>query len=186
VTVDPAPDPIETRVRDHLGRLGIGGGIEYEIVPCDPALADTAAFCAAYGYDPEDSANTIVVIGKSQPPRYVACVVLATTRLDVNRVVRKRLGVKKASFADPDQTRDLTGMLIGGVTPFGLPPDLPIWVDARVVERSRIVLGGGSRSCKVVGPPALLTAQSTVEVVRDLAVEVPSADGPGDSAPGHD
>ena len=69
-------------------------------------------------------------------------------------------------------------MLIGGVTPFGLPADLPIWVDARVVERPRIVLGG-SRSCKVVGPPALLTAQPTVEVVQDLAVEVPSADGRG-------
>src|SRR5262245_36129288 len=150
-------DGAEEKVRAHLERLGI----DHEIVPCDPALADTAAFCAAYGYAPEDSANTIVVIGKSDPPRYVACVVLATTRLDVNRAVRKRLGVKKASFADPDQTRDLTGMLIGGVTPFGLPADLPIWVDARVVERPRIVLGGGSRSCKVVGPPTLLTAQPT-------------------------
>ena len=134
----------------------------------------TTALVAAYGYAPEDSANTIVVIGKSDPPKYVACIVLATTRLDVNRVVRKRLGVKKASFADPDQTRELTGMLIGGVTPFGLPDDLPIWVDARVVERPRIVLGGGSRSCKVVGPPALLTAQPMVEVVPDLAVEVPA------------
>jgi prolyl-tRNA editing enzyme YbaK/EbsC (Cys-tRNA(Pro) deacylase) len=176
MTVDPA----ETRVRDHLARLGIDHELDYEVVPCDPALADTAAFCAAYGYAPEDSANTILVIGKSDPPRYVACVVLATTRLDVNRAVRKRLGVKKASFADPDQTRDLTGMLIGGVTPFGLPADLPIWVDARVVERPRIVLGGGSRSCKVVGPPTLLTAQPTAEVVQDLAVDVPSADGPAD------
>jgi prolyl-tRNA editing enzyme YbaK/EbsC (Cys-tRNA(Pro) deacylase) len=166
MTVDIA----EARVRDHLGALGI----DHEIIPCDPALADTAAFCATYGYAPEDSANTIVVIGKSDPPKYVACIVLATTRLDVNRVVRKRLGVKKASFADPDQTRELTGMLIGGVTPFGLPDDLPIWVDARVVERPRIVLGGGSRSCKVVGPPALLTAQPMVEVVPDLAVEVPA------------
>lgn len=169
MTVDPGVDPAEVLVRDHLGRLGI----DHEIIPCDPALADTAAFCAAYGYAPEDSANTIVVIGKSDPPRYVACVVLATTRLDVNRVVRRRLGVKKASFADLDQTRDLTGMLIGGVTPFGLPGDLPIWVDARVVERPRIVLGGGSRSCKVVGPPTLLTEQPAVEVVPDLAIEVP-------------
>jgi prolyl-tRNA editing enzyme YbaK/EbsC (Cys-tRNA(Pro) deacylase) len=166
MTVDPA----EARVREHLEQLGI----DHEIVPCDPALADTAAFCAAYGYSPEDSANTILVIGKSDPPRYVACVVLATTRLDVNRIVRKRLGAKKASFADPDQTRDLTGMLIGGVTAFGLPEGLPIWVDARVVERPRIVLGGGSRSCKVVGPPTLLTAQAMVEVVPDLAVEVPA------------
>jgi prolyl-tRNA editing enzyme YbaK/EbsC (Cys-tRNA(Pro) deacylase) len=162
-------DPAEARVHDHLARLGVA----HEIVPCDPALADTAAFCATYGYSPDESANTILVVGKSDPPRYVACVVLATTRLDVNRVVRSRLGVKKASFANPEQTREITGMLIGGVTALGLPDDLPIWVDARVVERPRIVLGGGSRSCKVVGPPALLTAQAQVEIVADLAVEIP-------------
>ena len=154
-------------MRAALDRIDVG----YEIVPCDPALADTAAFCQAYGYAPEDSANTIVVLGKGDPPRYAACVVLATTRLDVNRVVRARLGVRKASFADADQTRARTGMEIGGVTAIGLPPDLPVWVDARVMQRPRIVLGGGSRSCKVVGPPAILTALPGVEVVEGLAVE---------------
>ena len=74
-------------------------GVAYELFACDPALADTAAFCAAYGFAPEDSANTIVVIGKSDPPRYAACVTLAPYRLDVNRVVRDRLGTRKASFA---------------------------------------------------------------------------------------
>ncbi|MCJ7781082.1 MAG: hypothetical protein MUQ27_09670, partial [Acidimicrobiia bacterium] len=69
-------------------------GVVYEIIPCDPALADTAQFCEAYGYPLEDSANTIVVAGKSDPAVYAACVVLATTRLDVNRVVKKRLGVR--------------------------------------------------------------------------------------------
>ena len=160
-------DAAEDKVRAHLDRLGI----EHEIVPCDPELADTAAFCAAYGYAPEESANTIVVVGKSDPPRYVACVVLATTRLDVNRTVRTRLGVKKASFADPEQTKAITGMLIGGVTALGLPEDLPIWVDERVVRLPRILLGGGSRSCKVIGPPTLLTAQPAVEVVPGLALE---------------
>src|SRR5947209_3582331 len=135
---------LEDQVRSQLEALGVDG---WEIIPCDPALADTAQFCAAYGYAPEDSANTIVVVGKSDPPKYVACVVLATTRLDVNRVVRHRLGVRKASFASVDETRDLTGMLIGGVTVFGLPADLPIWIDARVMQRPRVVLGGGSRSC---------------------------------------
>jgi prolyl-tRNA editing enzyme YbaK/EbsC (Cys-tRNA(Pro) deacylase) len=154
-------DAAEEKVRAHLDRLGI----EHEIVPCDPELADTAAFCAAYGYAPEESANTIVVVGKSDPPRYVACVVLATTRLDVNRTVRK------ASFADPEQTKAITGMLIGGVTALGLPEDLPIWVDERVVRLPRILLGGGSRSCKVIGPPTLLTAQPAVEVVPGLALE---------------
>src|SRR6186713_1127600 len=115
-------------------------GVPYELFPCDPALADTAAFCEAYGFAPEDSANTILVIGKSNPPKYVACVVLATTRLDVNRAVKQRLGVR-ASFAAAEDTRALTGMEIGGVTVFGLPPDMPIWIDARVMQRERIVLG---------------------------------------------
>jgi prolyl-tRNA editing enzyme YbaK/EbsC (Cys-tRNA(Pro) deacylase) len=159
-------EPAEQRVLAYLERLGV----EHGVVPCDRELADSAAFCAAYGYAPEDSANTIVVVGKGDPPRYVACVVLATTRLDVNRAVRTRLGVKKASFADPEQTRAITGMLIGGVTALGLPDALPIWVDSRVIERPRIILGGGSRSCKVVGPPLLLTAQPAVEIVEDLAL----------------
>jgi prolyl-tRNA editing enzyme YbaK/EbsC (Cys-tRNA(Pro) deacylase) len=119
----------------------------------------------------EESANTIVVIGKSEPPVYAACVVLGHTRLDVNKVVKKRLGTRKASFASADDTQALTGMAIGGVTPFGLPADLPLWIDARVMECARIVLGGGSRACKVVGPPTLLTALPTAEVVVDLARE---------------
>src|SRR6185295_17858695 len=94
-------------------------GVVYELFACDPALADTAAFCAAYGFDPADSANTIVVIGKGSPPVYAACVVLATHRLDVNRVVRGRLG-RKSSFASPEEAAALTGMAIGGVTAFGL------------------------------------------------------------------
>jgi prolyl-tRNA editing enzyme YbaK/EbsC (Cys-tRNA(Pro) deacylase) len=159
-------ESIEQAVRGCLDRLGL----PYEMVPCDPEKADTAAFCATYGYALEDSANTIIVVGKSDPARYVACVVLATTRLDVNRVVRSRLGTRKASFADAEQTSGLTGMAIGGVTPFGLPADLPLWVDDRVMKRPRIILGGGSRSCKVLGPPTLLTALPNVEVVADLAV----------------
>jgi prolyl-tRNA editing enzyme YbaK/EbsC (Cys-tRNA(Pro) deacylase) len=158
-----------TRVwlESHLDGLGE----PYELFPCDPALADTAAFCAAYGFDPEDSANTIVVIGKSDPPRFAACVTLAPYRLDVNRTVRDRLGTRKASFAPAEETATLTGMQIGGVTVFGLPADLPIWVDARVMERERIVLGGGSRSWKVIARPAILLALPGVEVVEGLATD---------------
>jgi prolyl-tRNA editing enzyme YbaK/EbsC (Cys-tRNA(Pro) deacylase) len=157
--------------RERLESLGI----EYEIIPCDPELADTAAFCEAYGYDPGDSANTIVVVGKVEPPVYAACVVLATTRLDVNKAVRKRLGVRKTSFAGAEETRSLTGQEIGGVTPIGLPPDLPLWVDSRVMARPRIILGGGGRDRKVLAPPRILTALGA-EVVEDLA-RVPAPDG---------
>jgi prolyl-tRNA editing enzyme YbaK/EbsC (Cys-tRNA(Pro) deacylase) len=145
-------------------------GVEYELFPCDPALADTAAFCEAYGFAPEDSANTIVVVGKSNPPVFAACVVLATHRLDVNRAVRSRLGTRKASFASADETRELTGMEIGGVTVFGLPDGMPLWVDAAVMDRERIVLGGGSRSWKVLATPAILRALPNAEVVEGLAM----------------
>jgi len=146
----------------------VGHG-EYELFACDPALADTAAFCAAYGFSPGDSANTIVVIGKSNPPVFAACVVLATHRLDVNHAVRDRLGTRKASFASTDETRDLTGQAIGGVTAFGLPAGLPLLVDAAVMARPRIVLGGGSRSWKVIAPSSILLSLPGVEVVEGLA-----------------
>ncbi len=138
-------------------------------MPCDPALADTSAFCAAYGFALEDSANTIVVVGKAEPRRYAACIVLATHRLDVNRAVRDRLGTRRASFAGADETRSITGMEIGGVTPFGLPASLPVWIDGAVMARDRIVLGGGSRSWKVVAPPAILRALPNAVVVAGLA-----------------
>jgi prolyl-tRNA editing enzyme YbaK/EbsC (Cys-tRNA(Pro) deacylase) len=157
-------DAIERAVRDAAE----GTGIDHEIVACDPALADTAAFCDAYGYAMEDSANCVVVIGKADPPRFAACVVLATTRIDVNGVVRRRLGTRKASFAPADAVVAATGMAIGGVTPLALPEGLPLWVDAAVMERTRIVLGGGSRNAKVLAPPEILRALGA-EVVEDLA-----------------
>jgi len=150
-------------------------GIVFEPMACDPGLADTAAFCEAYGIPVEDSANTILVASKSTPPAYAACLVLAHTRLDVNRAVRQRLGARKASFASADDTVALTGMLIGGVTIFGLPPDMPIWVDSRVLGRDRVIVGGGNRSSKVIIAPAELTKMPNLEVVDDLALEPPAA-----------
>jgi len=159
---------IDTRIQDQLDRLGV----PFELFPCDPALADTANFCAAYGFQPDDSANTILVIGKSEPPVYAACVVLANCRLDVNKTVKQRLGTRKASFAPAEATREITGMEIGGVTVFGLPPELPVWIDARVMARERVVLGGGSRSFKVIAAPEILTRLPNAEVVDNLANEM--------------
>ena len=144
-------------------------GAAYEIMPCDPELADTAQFCEAYGIDPADSANTILVVGKRDPRIYVACVLLATTRLDVNGVVRKKLGIRRTSFASAEESAEITGMIMGGVTPFGLPANLPVWVDGLVMTRERIVLGGGTRDRKVVAAPAALGLLPSVEVIPDLA-----------------
>lgn len=160
-------DPHRERLDAWLAPLGV----RYELFPCDPALADTAAFCAAYGFSPDESANTIVVVGKADPRVYAACVVLAPHRLDVNRTVKQRLGTRKASFAAADETRELTGMEIGGVTPFGLPPGLPVWIDRAVMAQPRVVLGGGSRSWKVIAPPAILLALPDAEVVDGLATD---------------
>jgi prolyl-tRNA editing enzyme YbaK/EbsC (Cys-tRNA(Pro) deacylase) len=157
-------DPDRTALENALAGRG-----EYELFPCDPGLADTAAFCAAYGFALDDSANSIIVVGKGDPPRYAACVVLATHRLDVNRTVRARLERRKASFASPDETRQLTGQEIGGVTAFGLPDGVPLWVDAAVMDRPRIVLGGGSRRWKVLAPPSILRTLPGVEIVQGLA-----------------
>jgi prolyl-tRNA editing enzyme YbaK/EbsC (Cys-tRNA(Pro) deacylase) len=172
---DPDHDP-EGRARLEAALAPLG--VAYELFACDPALADTAAFCAAYGFSPEDSANTIVVIGKADPPRYAACVTLAPYRLDVNRTVRDRLGTRKASFAPAEGTAALTGMTMGGVTVFGLPDGLPIWVDARVMAREQVILGGGSRSWKVISTPAILRALPGMDVVEGLATEPRTEDLP--------
>ena len=152
---------------DVLAALDVAG-VAYEAMEIDPALADTAAFCEHYGVAPEDSANCIVVASRDDPPALAACLVLATHRLDVNRTVRKRLGARKASFAPAELTREVTGMIMGGVTPFGLPADLPLWVDAAVMERATVVVGGGSRSLKLRVPPSALVTVGG-EVVEGLA-----------------
>lgn len=159
-------DPIETAVRALATGLDTPG---VEVIDCDPALADTAAFCAAYGYSPADSANAIVVMGKSDPPVFACCVVLATHRLNVNSTVRQRLGTRKASFAPAEATAELTGMTMGGVTPLALPAGLALWIDAAVMARDRIVVGGGSRAAKVVGPPTMLLELPDAEVIEGLA-----------------
>lgn len=146
-------------------------GIDAEVMPCDPDLADTAAFVEAYGIPLDQSANTILVASKATEPAYVACVLLATTSLDVNTVVRREMGVRKASFARADPVRELTGMEIGGVTPFGLPADMPVLVDARVLRPAWIILGGGNRSSKLRVAPDALRAIPTVRFVDGLAAE---------------
>lgn len=151
---------IERKVVEVLDRLGV----PYEIHEIDPAYADTAAYCEHYGIPLERSANTIVVASKKEPRRFAACVVLATTRLDVNHAVRRLLEVQKVSFATADETRDLTGMLIGGVTVFALPADMPIYVDEKVTAPDWIILGGGSRSCKVRVSPEVLRRLPNVQV----------------------
>ncbi len=144
-------------------------GLPYEIFPCDPELADTQVFVKHYDFSLEDCANTIVVKSKTGERKFAACVVLATCRLNVNHTVRKKLGARKASFATPEETMSLTGMTVGGVTPIGLPNDLPLWIDSAVMERPKIILGGASRSWKISISPKIFELTSNTDVVQDLA-----------------
>ncbi len=147
-------------------------GLAYEVWPCDPEMADTATFCEHYDVALENSANAILVRSKTGPEKYALCVLLATHRLNTNHTVRKKLGARKVSFASAELTRELTGMEIGGVTPLCLPIELPIWIDAAVMDCDYVILGGGNRSSKIKADPNILLLQEGVEVVSELAKKV--------------
>ena len=136
----------------------------------DPDLADTAAFCAAYDVGLDVSANCVVVAGKREGiQRFAACMVLATTRADVNNVVRRLLDVRKLSFAPMDTAVSETGMEYGGITPIGLPAAWPIYVDAAVAATPLVVIGSGVRRSKIVLPGATLAELPNAQVVDGLA-----------------
>ncbi|MGC4894316.1 YbaK/EbsC family protein [Micromonospora sp. DT31] len=140
------------------------------VAPIDAELADTAAFCAAYEVELAESANCVVVAGKRGGEiRYAACVVLATTRADVNGVVRRLLDVRKASFAPMAEAVELSGMEYGGITPIGLPEDWPILVDSRVIATPHVIIGSGVRHSKIALPGPALGALPGAEVVDGLA-----------------
>ncbi len=143
--------------------------IVYEEMDCDPALADTARFCEAYGIPMERSANAILVASRKPEGHNAVCLVLATTRLDVNGIVRRRLGVRKVSFASAELTKELTDQEIGGVTVFGLPAGLPVWIDAAVMDNDWVIVGAGSRSAKIKLDPAQLDDLDGYEIVENLA-----------------
>lgn len=156
---------IEERVRSFLGEHDIG----FETIVCRPDQADTAVFCEVFGIDPEASVNTILVASKKEPKSYAACLVLANTRLDVNRTVRKEMGVRKCSFASFEETEQVTGMISGGVTPFDLPREIPVLIDSRIVGDEIMWLGGGSRSLKVGVRADDLARIPNARVVEGLA-----------------
>jgi prolyl-tRNA editing enzyme YbaK/EbsC (Cys-tRNA(Pro) deacylase) len=144
-------------------------GVAYEVMDIDPALADTAEFCEAYDVPLDRSANAILVASRKPEGHHAVCLVLATTRLDVNGTVRRKLGVRKVSFAPPELTKELTGQEIGGVTAFGLPDEVPIWVDARVIEPDWVIIGAGSRAAKIRLDPTQFAGIAGFEIVEDLA-----------------
>lgn len=159
---------LHTKVLADLKRYEI----KFKVLPCDEKFADTAAFCAHYGYTAEQSANTILVADRKNPENIVACVLLADSRLDVNKTVCRLMGTKRASFASAEQTKAASGMEIGGVTVFGLPEKMPVYVDSRVTAQPEIIMGGGNRTSKLVLNPAELERLSTAKVIDGLTKRV--------------
>lgn len=174
--VQPAadrPDLLAEPVVRALSALGAESAVG--VAEIDPELADTAAFCAAYGVALTASANCVVVAGKrAGEPRYAAALVQASTRADVNNVIKRRLDVRKASFAPMDDAVARTGMAYGGITPIGLPAGWPILVDAAVARAPELVIGSGSRNSKLLVTGTFLAALPGAEVIEGLAKPVES------------
>ena len=139
------------------------------VAEIDPALADTAAFCERYGVPAAASANCVVVSGRrADVTTLAACVVLATTRADVNGTVRRLLDVRKISFAAMDVAVSASGMEYGGITPIGLPASWPLFIDRAVVDAGDVVVGSGVRRSKIVVAGSTLALLPNAQVVDGL------------------
>jgi prolyl-tRNA editing enzyme YbaK/EbsC (Cys-tRNA(Pro) deacylase) len=163
-------DLLAAPVYDALEAMSWDRAEQILVAPIDPDLADTAAFCEAYQVGLEVSANCVVVAGKREgATRFAACLVLATTRADVNGIVRKLLDVRKASFAPMDVAVSETGMEYGGITAIGLPADWPIFIDAAVDATTDVIIGSGVRHSKLALPGGALKTLPNAQVVEGLA-----------------
>jgi prolyl-tRNA editing enzyme YbaK/EbsC (Cys-tRNA(Pro) deacylase) len=169
LTFEPAadrPELLAGPVRDLLPALDF----PVWVAAVDPAVSDTAAFCAAYDVPMAASANCVLVTGKREGvERWAAAVVLATTRADVNGVIRRRVDVRKISFAPQDVAVELSGMEYGGITPIGLPADWPVLLDRAVADAGPVIIGAGIRGAKILVDGADLARLPGAEVLDDLA-----------------
>lgn len=161
-----SPSDIDNNVISTLESLGV----TYELIQIDPDFADTAQFCEKYGFPMEYSGNTIIVASKRGEKKHCACIVQASQRLDVNKTVRGLMGVSRASFASAEETMELTGMMIGGVTPYALPADLPVYADQNLLQAEYVILGSGSRSSKLKVAPDEMAKIPGLEFIEGLSM----------------
>jgi prolyl-tRNA editing enzyme YbaK/EbsC (Cys-tRNA(Pro) deacylase) len=144
---------------------------EIGVAEIDPAFSDTAAFCKHYGVEMNTAANCVVLEAKrGERIWYAACVILATTRADVNGLARRALDARRVSFAPMEKAIAETGMEYGAITPIGLPHDLPILIDAAVVDSERVIVGSGVRRSKLLIPGAVLASLPSAQVLEDLGM----------------
>ncbi|MDB5073682.1 MAG: YbaK/prolyl-tRNA synthetase associated region [Candidatus Eremiobacteraeota bacterium] len=152
---------------------------DFWVAEIDPALADTQAFCERYGVRMDRSANCVILAARRESRSwFAACLVLATTRADVNGLAKKHLGASKISFAPMDAATAASAMEFGGITPIGLPADWPILIDESVAAADRVVIGSGVRRSKISLPGAALAALPNAVVLSGLGRPVPPAAEP--------
>jgi prolyl-tRNA editing enzyme YbaK/EbsC (Cys-tRNA(Pro) deacylase) len=167
------PDLLAKPVAVALAQWPEAVAAEVEVAEINPELADTAAFCEHYDVPMEESANCVIVAGRrGGDSRYAACLVTAVTRADVNGIVRRRLDVRKASFASMDDALAATGMEYGGITPIGLPDDWPVLVDSTVAKQPWIIVGSGIRGSKLLVPGRVLAGLKNTEVIEGLGLPI--------------
>jgi prolyl-tRNA editing enzyme YbaK/EbsC (Cys-tRNA(Pro) deacylase) len=158
-------EEIEINLKETLRNLEV----IYEWIEVDPEYADTEKFCERYGFTMEESGNTIIVASKRGEKKFAACIVLGMDRLDVNKKVRNLMQVSRLSFANSENTMELTGMMIGGVTPYMLPDSIPLYIDSKIMDLESIILGGGSRSGKLRLSPKELLKIPSAEIIEGLS-----------------
>lgn len=160
------PDLLPSAVTEAV-RAYVPEALVFEV---DPAHADTETLCRVHDLPLEAMANAVLVLGRrGGDERRACCLTLASRRVDVNNVVRRRLDVRKASFAPMDLAVAESGMEYGGITPVGLPAGWPVWVDGAVADSGLVCIGAGTRSAKLVLPGAALLRLPGAERVDDLA-----------------
>ena len=160
-----------SRIEDAVIRSLDSLKCRYEWIPVHPDYADTISFCNKYGYDLDHSGNTLLIISKRGEKKYSACIVKGSDKLDVNKKVKSLMEVKRLSFASPVETNGITGMIIGGVTPYGLPSSIPIYIDDKIMLLDYVILGAGSRSAKIKVASESLLKIPTATVVAGLSLD---------------
>ncbi len=151
-------------VYDHISKLGI----PYKIVECKKEYADTHLFCEKYEYPIEYCANTILLSSKKPSDYYVACVLQGNKKLDVNNKVRKFMNSSKVSFASQEETVALTNMKPGGVTIFGLPKSINVYVDSEIMNKPYLIFGSGNRNSKIIIEPNCLNQIPNIKLIENI------------------
>lgn len=161
--VEQQPELVAETTKDCIKQNSLAGALVAEI---NDSLADTAAFCAHYGIGMDVSANCVIVEAKrAERVWYAACIILATTRADINGIIRKHLDARKLSFAPMETAVSLTKMEYSGITPIGLPGDWPILIDSAVMKKQHVVVGSGVRASKLLVPTKLVASLPNVEIL---------------------